>query len=146
MVRLCGCTLGGMDWLPVSVHNFVHVHIRQKAIFPKPMFCEYGQAHKSRQAPIQGYGLQHWAKCMVIMYAMMACHCWHSLIALIACLQAAFARMKKQLIRPASRSRAHRPGVHLEQGLPTMGKCWMSMVRVCLRSLSRTHGIFILKC
>ena len=44
----------------VSAHNVVLVHVSTpKGDIPKPMFCEYGQAHKRRQAPIQGYGLQY---------------------------------------------------------------------------------------
>ncbi len=118
---------------------------RKKAIFPKPMFREYGQAHNRRQAPIQGYGRQCWVRCMVIMYAMIVCHCWHSQIALIACLQAVFARMRKLLVRPASRRRTYWPVVSWSRTIPTMKICWMNTVRVCLHSLSRTHEIFYLE-
>ncbi len=50
------------------------------------------------------------------MYALMMFHCWHILIALIACLHAVSARTRKQLIRPASRRRVYRSGVLIEQG------------------------------
>jgi hypothetical protein len=135
-----------MDWLPVpAINSCSSTSARQTAIFSKPMFCEYGQAHKRRQASIQGYGCSTWPGGMVILYAMIVCRCWRSLIALTACLQAVSARMRKQLIRPASRSRAYRSAVRLEQGLPTIKICWMNTVRVCLHVLSRTQEIFILK-
>ena len=127
----------------VSAHNQVHVHVStQKGDLSK---AHVSRVWPSTQAPPSVHS-EIWTAVLGMMYDDRVCyddvcHCWHSLIALIACLQYVFARMTKQLVRPASRRRAYRPGVSWSRTVPRMKNCWINMARVCLHLLSRMLGI-----